>query len=276
MPEACLRIFSDLHFRDPRGFLHNLDEFTPLLGDAERVIINGDAIDTQVPELSRNLAKLQAYLARCGREVTWLTGNHDPDVSAFAELSLRDERVWITHGDVFFDGIAPWSHHAAELRRRLAHEAAGLDPAQLACVETRLRLNRIVCRNLPEPDGHLAPGLVARVRRLIHTVFPPRRVFSMLNTWRITPRVVATLARAQRPRARVVVMGHTHYPGVWRPNGEAGPIVINTGSFTRPFGGLFVELKGEQVRVVRICHDSGGFRPGRTIAEFTLPPSTGH
>jgi predicted phosphodiesterase len=276
MADDRLRIFSDLHFRDPRGELHDLADFAPLLGDAGRVVFNGDSLDTQVPSMARHSGELLDFAARSGRCIDWLTGNHDPDFAENAELSLADGRIWITHGDVFFDAIAPWSHHAAELRRRIAENGSGLPVADLTRIETRLRLHRIVARALPEPPHLFEPGLANRAYRVAHALFPPRRLVSILHTWATTPRTVAALARAQRPQARVVLLGHTHYPGVWRVRGrrdEPTITVINTGSFTRPFGALLVEVRGEHLRVLRIHRTAEGFREGRTIAEFPLEKS---
>lgn len=276
MPAVRLRIFSDLHFRDPRGELHDLAHFAPLLGDAEHVVFNGDSIDTQVPRMAAHAGALRDFARNCGREITWLSGNHDPDFSDLAELALADDRVWVTHGDVFFDDIAPWSHHAPELRRRLAKESTGVSPDELVRVETRLRLNRAVSLALPEPAHLFHPGLFTRFYRVAHALFPPRRLVLMLHTWSVTPRVVATLARAQRPRAQVVLIGHTHYPGVWRVPGRGSApavTVINTGSFTKPLGGLFVDLHGDRIRVTRIRRTGRAFQAGRIVAEFSLEKS---
>lgn len=278
MPAGRLRIFSDLHFRDPRSAMQDLDRLAPLLGDADRIVFNGDSIDTHVPAQARHLGELRAFAGRSGRETTWLSGNHDPDISDQAELLLLDERLWITHGDVFFDTIAPWSHHAAELRRRFAAAVAPLAETERHRVETRLRLHRQIVHALPEPDALWQDGPTGSLRRFAHIVFPPRRPFEMLRAWAGTPRRVAALAHAQRPRARVVVLGHTHYPGVWRVPVERGRpplVVVNTGSFTRPFGGAFVEIEGERLRVRRIRRNAdGAFREGRTLAEIDLRDPT--
>ncbi len=274
MSAERLRIFSDLHFRDPRSVLHELDAFAPLLGDAERIVFNGDSIDTHVPSQARHLGELRAFAGRCGREITWLSGNHDPQISDQAELLLRDGRLWVTHGDVFFDTIAPWSHHAAELRRRFRAAAARLSEPERHRVETRLRLHREIVHALPEPAHLWRHDVWARLRSLAHIIFPPRRILEMIRAWTSTPRRVAALAHAQRPHAQVVVLGHTHLPGVWRVPVERGRpplVVVNTGSFTRPFGGAFVEIVGERLRVRRIRRDAkGGFREGRTLAEIDL------
>jgi predicted phosphodiesterase len=279
MSAGRLRIFSDLHFCDPRSVLQDLECFAPLLGNAERVVFNGDSIDTHVPSQARHLGELRDFAARSGRETTWLSGNHDPDISEHAELLLHDERLWITHGDVFFHAVAPWSHHAAELRRRFAEALHPLPEPERDRVETRLRLHRQIVRALPEPMELWNQSPVARLRRLAQIAFPPRRPFEILRAWTSTPRRVAALALAQRPNAQVVILGHTHYPGVWRVPVERGRpplIVVNTGSFTRPFGGAFVEIEGERLRVRRIRRDEyGAFREGRSLAELSLREAGG-
>lgn len=271
MPESRIRIFSDIHFGDPSSAVHDLDALAPLFAGADRIILNGDTIDTVTPQTGRHLAAVRAFVARDDiPPVTLLTGNHDPDISDRAELSLRDGRVWITHGDVLFDHIAPWSRHADELGHRLDALARDIPPAELARVETRLRLNRRVCQDLPEPPDFFNTHPLAGLSRLARTLFPPHRLVAMLRAWREAPRRAADLARAQRPGARLVVLGHTHHPGVWRPDGPDGVVVVNTGSFSRPFGGALVEIAGDDVRVVRIEHRGYGFATGRTLAAFGL------
>ncbi len=270
MSAPRIRIFSDLHFGDPRGTLPSLEALTPLFGDADELVFNGDTVDTLVTVENRPLQTLRAWIAALGRPVTLLSGNHDPDISDHAELSLRDDRVWITHGDVLFPDIAPWSCHAAEITRRLATLAAEHPSANPAGIETRLRLNRLACAQIHEPSASRNPGSFARACRLAHSLLPPTRVLAMLRAWREAPRLAAELARASRARARVVVLGHTHHPGVWTPPGSPRITIINTGSFTRPFGAAFVELVGERVRVTRIARSGSALRPGRVLADFDL------
>jgi predicted phosphodiesterase len=272
-----LRIFSDLHFRDPHSRLQELSDFAPLLGDADRVVLNGDSIDTEEPKQAGHLGELRDFTAGSGREFVWLSGNHDPHISPHAELSLCDDRVWVTHGDVFVEGLAPWSRHGAELRRRYdqaAREAADEDPSR---IETRLRLHRRIVRGLPEAERAHRPGPLAGMLRLAH-MLPPDRLLAMLRVWCATPRVAAEMARAQRPGAQVVVLGHTHFPGVWtlpgRRRGEQSITVINTGSFAPPFGGCFVEIDKERLRVRRIRRERRGFVAGGQMAELGLRKTT--
>ncbi len=273
MPDPVIRIFSDLHYGDARSRLHDPAALAPLLRGADEVVLNGDTVDTQIPGRPSGWDEVAGFFAKSGARTAYLTGNHDPDLDGPAELELAGGRVWVTHGDVFYEAIAPWSHHAVELRRRLAELRAGVSPAEWARVETRLRLNRVASVALPGLLDVTRRSAMARAARLARTLFPPTRILAMARAWRDTPALVGAVARAERPAARVVVLGHSHYPGVWtvpRMEGKPGLTVVNTGSFARPFGGLFVELTGERVRVVRIVEAGGEFRPGRVVAERDL------
>ncbi len=273
MGVMSVRVFSDLHYRDPSSGVRQLAALKPLFAEADEIVLNGDTLDTRLPAAGETLAELRGFFGRVGPAVRFLSGNHDPDISEEAELLLGDGRVWVTHGDVLFDDIVPWSEHRAEFVRRLGVLEAGLAPEERARVETRLRRHREVCAGFHGEARHVRDHIVARTRRVVATLFPPTRVMAILDSWRGTPRLAAALAREQRAAARVVVLGHTHYPGVWRvpgPAGEPGVTVINTGSYTRPWGACFVELCGERVRVVRIVKVGREFRPGRVVAELGL------
>ncbi|MCU0793291.1 MAG: hypothetical protein MUE42_10700 [Opitutaceae bacterium] len=274
MAAPRIRIFSDLHFGDRRSTLDRLAALDPLLAGADEIVLNGDSLDTVIPGHAPRLAALRDHFAASSRAVHWISGNHDPDISAEAELLLAEGRVWITHGDVLFDGIAPWSHHAPELARLLANVPPPPpgSPAASNALADRLRRHRSACAALMASPAFIAPGTLPRPLRLLRTLFPPRRLLAILRAWRDTPRLAIALARRHHPQARVVVIGHTHRPGVWRPRTETDPWVINTGAFARPLGGAFVELHGERVLVRRIVRRAGAFYPGRTLADFTLPP----
>jgi predicted phosphodiesterase len=270
MSVPVIRIFSDLHYRDSESRLQNLAALAPLLAGADHLVLNGDTFDTRADTARDDADDIRAFFARHPGTVTILTGNHDPDFTDLNELSLLDGRVWITHGDVLFDDIAPWSGLREEMSRRLTALTRDLPAAELALIETRLRLNRIACRNLPEPHAITRRDLSTRLRRLVHTLFPPHRLLAMIKAWRQAPALARRLANTQRPRARLVVLGHTHHPGVWREAG--GVTVVNTGTFCPPFGAQYVELQGDRVRVVRIVQREGAFHPGAVVAEFPLAP----
>ncbi|MBC8041433.1 MAG: metallophosphoesterase family protein [Opitutaceae bacterium] len=271
MSVPVIRIFSDLHYGDSECRIPALDALAPLFVGVDQIVLNGDTLDTQSDTDHTSLTALRTFFSRHPGKVTWLSGNHDPDIEGgLTELSLLDDRVWITHGDVLFDDIAPWSSLRGEMIRSLTALARDLPASERALIETRLRLNRQACLGLVEAHPRHYRGRLTRIRRLIHTVFPPHRILAMLRAWRESPALARRLARAQRPRARLIVLGHTHHAGVWRETN--GITVVNTGTFCTPFDPRFVELRGDQVRVVRIVRRGGEFHPGPVVAEFPLAP----
>ncbi|HEY9250736.1 MAG TPA: metallophosphoesterase, partial [Rariglobus sp.] len=187
MSVPVTRIFSDLHFRDGESRLHDLRAFAPLLAGADRIVLNGDTLDSQADADGSDLAGIRSFFAQHAPPTTFLSGNHDPDISPHGELLLNDGRVWITHGDVLFDDIAPWSSLRAEMAGRLELLFAAVPPEERALLETRLRLHRLACRGLPEHHDRLDRTVFTRASRLAHILFPPHRLLTMLRVWRETP-----------------------------------------------------------------------------------------
>jgi predicted phosphodiesterase len=99
-------------------------------------------------------------------------------------------------------------------------------------------------------------------------VWPPLRVLRVLQAWRAEPVRAAALAQRARPRAKFVLLGHTHRPTVWRT--PAGIVVINTGTFCPPFGGSAVDVTPDRLVVRRVDEHRGEFHPGAVLAEFPL------
>jgi hypothetical protein len=103
------------------------------------------------------------------------------------------------------------------------------------------------------------------LRTLIHQVLPPHRPFMIIRAWIKTPTLAARLCDLFRPNARYILIGHTHYPGVWR---RGQTTVINTGSYVLHFGALAVILDGESVEIRKVKKQKEGFALGKRIARF--------
>ena len=266
------RVLSDLHFDDTTSQVRALPMLRPLLDGADRVIINGDALDSQVIAHGAELiAQVKTFFAAHVRDSLFIAGNHDPDISALNELLLADGQIWLTHGDVFFDYLAPWSPNLPEYRRRIHALRDPLPPGEWDRLETRYRILRQISIGLPpehDPSDRSLWHLCTRLGRIfVH----PRRPLSMLHTWVTSPRVAAQMAAKHHPSARFVIFGHIHHPGVWANHHPR--VIINTGSFTPPRGALVVEFDEKTLRVRRIERRQGAFHPGRTLAEFPLAPT---
>ncbi|WP_158277312.1 metallophosphoesterase [Opitutus sp. ER46] len=272
MAGQITRIFSDIHFGDRASRVSHLRQLQPLLADIDHLVLNGDTLDTRTGPFPDHTAacraEVDAFARTAAAPITFLTGNHDPDLSPHHSLELADGQVFVVHGDVLFDDIVPWGRDARLIRQRIADTlGAGSAPARLA-LEERLRIWRVVAASIPQRHQSERDWLKYAVRFAVDTVWPPLRFFRILEAWRQEPVLAATLLRQQRPRARFLLLGHTHRPAIRQLPG--GLVIINTGSFTAPFGGYAVDLAPGTLRVRRVIPRGTAFHPGPTLAEFPL------
>lgn len=246
-----------------------LRQLRPLFDGADRIVSNGDALDTQNADIDKSgVMEVKTFFADLA-PTTFITGNHDPDISQTHELSLAHGAVWLTHGDVFFDTLMPWSHCIPEIKKRLRNAWAKVPRIKHDHLETRLRVFREVCLGLPRDMDPRAAGPRATLRLLTLLAFPPRYPLSLLHTWTTMSKHAARLATRHRPDARFVIFGHTHLPGVWQKPG--GRVIINTGSFCAPLPCQIVELHATQLRIRPVVLRRGEFRLEPPIKTFALP-----
>jgi len=263
-----LRILSDLHLLDARTAVRALAQLEPLFAGVDTLVLNGDTGEFRHGVAPAQVDGIQAFFRARVPEVILVTGNHDPDISGTHEHLAAGGRVWITHGDVFFDDLTPWARSVGDLRQLVAAERAADPRADFARVDVRLRIARAVARRETCFPDRTTRSWGAHVAWVARTFFPPTQTLAMLRAWRDLPRAAAALARRDRPAAQVVVTGHVHFPRVWRPAG--GPVVINTGSFLPPLGGWLVDVEGGTVRVRRVGRRGPDFVPGREVAAIAL------
>lgn len=261
-----LRILSDLHLFDARTLVRDLAQLEPLFTGVETLVLNGDTCEMRRGVSPESVAAMQAHFRARLPRVVFVTGNHDPGISDTHELMIADNRIWITHGEVFFDDLTPWARRRADLVRCVAEVLAEMPGADYANLEVRIRVAREVARRETDFPDRTTRSWSAHLAWTWHTFFPPRQPLAMLRSWRDLPARAAAMAAAQRASAQVVVTGHVHFPGVWRLQ----PTVINTGSFFSPLGGNLVDVEGAAVRVRKIARRGRDFIAGRTIAEIQL------
>lgn len=268
LPAGMIRILSDLHCYDARTLVRDLRQLHPLLEGVPDLVLNGDSCEMRRDVSSAQVEALRDFFRERVPAVTFITGNHDPDISETHELLMSDGRVWVAHGDIFLDGLTPWSRRAGQLRHLQETQMAGGPAWGELGVESRLRIARAVARAEEDLPDYVTGGWRAHLEWIARTFFPPRQVLAMLRAWRDLPGLAARLAVAQRATAQVVVTGHVHFPGVWRHPG--GPVVINTGSFFQPLGGSLVDIFADRVEVRRIRRTGGDFAPGALLATIPL------
>ena len=267
-------IISDLHLGHRATQIRDPEELVPILKEARSVIFNGDTVEMRTPvdrPVGRHMAAVVARLCHSiGCRATFINGNHDPAVSKIDHLDLMDGRILVTHGDILFLGVAPWSRQALAYRRIHLRALANLGPDALMSFEKRLLAAKRTSIKLqllerPVTEHSKAPKLGV----LVHVFWPPHRPIMILRAWLQTPTLAARLCDLFRPNARYVIVGHTHYPGCWK----RGPVtVINTGSYVLHFGALAVLLDGESIEIRKVIKQKEGFALGKRIARFHETP----
>ena len=129
---SVIRIFSDLHYGDRGSRIQSLASLAPLFDGAASLVLNGDTIDTRPGPLPDAATRLQAetldFFARSAPPTTFLTGNHDPNISDHHRLDLAGGQIFVTHGDIIFDDLVPWSQDAPIVRQRIAEQLGASPP----------------------------------------------------------------------------------------------------------------------------------------------------
>ncbi|MEM7145140.1 MAG: metallophosphoesterase [Verrucomicrobiota bacterium] len=271
--EEPLRILSDLHLGHPGSRVGSAEALRPVLEGAKTVVFNGDTREMRakrfVGDSDRMFGELEGMLEEMGIEGRYLTGNHDHRVSEEHYLDLCGGEVFVTHGHAVFPEVSPWSFtsradHEVCLREyeRLYREYDG------DTLDGRMRVAAAVCELTPKFNRRARRGLMGNLKTIINVTMPPRRTFSVLNTWRRHHVMARDFCRQYRPGARFILMGHTHLPGV-RSYGDL--VVINTGGYISWGGARYVEVAEGELRVVAVKRDGAGrFLPGRVLRRVGL------
>jgi predicted phosphodiesterase len=272
--DARLRIISDLHFAEPGSRVRRIACIAPVFEGAEHLVFNGDTLETRYldldPKTVEHKAELDAFLAARPGRTTLVTGNHDPNLTESHHLDLEGGAIFVTHGDTLFMEMAPWGwekeHFRAEQERRLA----ALPEPHRHTWEARVR----VCKEAIMAIRHLSPrapgGEWKRASGLVQLLRSVKRADWVIRAWRQMPDRAAALAEAFRPQARVVIVGHTHNPGIWERRGRT---VINTGSCVPPLGALAVDVCDGRLELRELFWRKGELRVGAVTRTVAVRPA---
>jgi predicted phosphodiesterase len=266
-----IRILSDLHLGNNASMVRSAEVVLPLFEGTGTVVLNGDTFDHRHRELGKVPTQpveiFEALADRAGTDLIVISGNHDPDSSTVYHLDLMDGRILVTHGDVLYPEIAPWSHFAAQFREMIRKELDELENPGRYSLEHLLATNKSVARQILTQPHFYFPNNEGFFRHLLRYLWPPSRIFRILNSWQRLPISAAKLAEDHRPDARFVIVGHTHYPGTWTRQGRR---IINTGSFLPVLGRRLVDVHQDRLEVRKIRQSSHAFHPGRLVKRYSL------
>jgi predicted phosphodiesterase len=270
-PTEPILILSDLHLGHRASRIKHPEQLAPILHGPGSVIFNGDTSEMRTSEDRLVGRKLAADLARichqAGRKAFFVNGNHDPTVSTTNHLDLANDAILVTHGDILFLEVAPWSHDAGHYRKKHLQILDGLSPDGYADFEKRLLASKRTSIEMQMLEAPLTRGRLSVSRLLIRNCWPPWRPLMIIKAWSEVPELAADLARVFRPEARFVIVGHTHCPGTWQVESR---VIINTGSFVPYFGACVAILESGRLEVRRINFRQGQFVIGKLLRDFAV------
>lgn len=275
MSEPRLRIVSDLHFAEHGSHLNRLSALEPLFDGVDQLIVNGDTLETRFVDVDAHTrerkAEWQEFAATKGDQLLVIAGNHDPDLTDLYHVELAGGAILITHGDIMFPEMAPWGWEAKYFKDEQERLMALEPEAARATLETRLE----VCKRAILNTRDLSPRYPRRSshpwERRLRFLWSLRRVGEILKAWQRTPAAAAEIAAQYRPEAQVVIVGHTHRPGVWRVGKRW---VINTGSLVPFLGAMAADVVGNRIEVRRYSLVDGAFKLGKLVRAFEISLAT--
>jgi UDP-2,3-diacylglucosamine pyrophosphatase LpxH len=265
-------ILSDLHVGHPASPITDPNGLRPLFEGVSTVIFNGDTVELlwlcNRENAQEQLDGLANACLRAGARPVFLNGNHDPVISSASHLDLCDGAVLVTHGDILFHEIAPWSReaklvgpeHSRTLRKLSAEAHSDFEERLVACKRASLALE------LHEPRS--SGRRLARTALVVREAWPPWRVLQILRYWMQVPGQAARLAEEFRPQAQFVILGHSHRAGMWK----RGPrVIINTGSFMPLAAIRAVRLESDHLEFQRVLRRNQEWAPGGPVVALDLP-----
>ncbi|MFM7181637.1 MAG: hypothetical protein ACKO2G_09260 [Verrucomicrobiales bacterium] len=263
-PVPATRIFSDIHLGHPASTVRQVGDLLPLFHGGGRVILNGDTVETcsgSLAEGSLALAgELFTRMRESGPEPIVMPGNHDPDRDGPTLLEFEDGEVVVTHGDICFRYGSPWSPWVPKVKAKLdAAEANAGGFPNARTVEARAALAKAYARAF-HPRPRRFTGFLGKLETISHAAWPPTTPLAIIDIWKNGPERVAMWMEEFTPRAKVLIMGHTHRAGMWFRRGRW---IINTGAFhpfTKPH---FVESEPGRLRLVEVVRSQDAFQSGR-------------
>jgi len=263
--EEPIRIFSDLHLGGPGSHIDDIEQLRPLLKGAKTVIFNGDTYEERIPEVYDHSVKmLEELRALCNEleiRAVFVTGNHDPTISDVHYLDLCDGRFFVTHGDLLFSDITPWSREVDAIRDKISEidDRYGSEPTY----DLDLAISRL-CELRSAIEAHPLPtartNIFAKLIWAALEFWPPRRSLGVLSVWQVSPHLARDVLRRFRPDAECLIMGHTHRRQVALHHPRH---YLNTGAFSSGLGKYMVEVLHDQLWIYKIRKRDGLWHPAK-------------
>ena len=240
-------VISDLHL-GREGMVLAAEELEPLIREAGILIVNGDTAELHVScYRQRAIEELDRFRALClhhGTRLILLAGNHDPTLVQQRYIINREQGIFITHGDVIDEAVAPWSDAARRMRRRHREFIDSTPASQRHSMDTAFNACREAAVAEWDPDGDAGmPSTAGGV------LLRPMTICRILGFWGSQARRINDFAARYVPESRLLLIGHSHRQRIRR---FADRVVVNTGCYGfpgQPRAGIF-DADGFHVRAI--------------------------
>jgi len=235
------------------------------------LVLNGDSSEERLRRVQdvakRQIDELKALCADADVELVMLRGNHDPHGPTLGSLDLCDGQIFITHGDILFRDVSPWSRKVELAHRALEKIEKEYPEDYRDDLEMTLEVSRRVILEMSVHQPKAKHGFKGRLKTMFSQAWPPTRPLKIIKVWMDTPRLTRELRDRYRPEAKVMVVGHTHRAFVSQSDGK---FVINTGAFLPLAKALAIDVEQGQLQVRRIREESGEFVIKETLETVDL------
>ncbi|MGJ8723974.1 MAG: hypothetical protein ACSHYB_05405 [Roseibacillus sp.] len=237
---------SDWHLGHPGSQVNSIARVEHLLEGVGTLVMVGDGREELV-EGWRNAANrlwkdLEEACERRGILFVALTGNHDPNVSGEGWLKLAGGHILVTHGDMIYDTMSPWSRELFAKREEV-HEL--LKKRESDSLDTRWECAREVGRLL-RPSGKAPDGIVDYLKIAL---WPPERLTEVVRVWGGFFKEGERFLHRFAPESKILVCGHFHRRGKFVVGERT---VWNTGSLMKVSKGLALDFDGESLSAQEI------------------------
>ena len=251
---ASTIILSDLHLGRTTRAAVSPESIASLCAPFDRVVLNGDVYEAHHPALKERGTEawlnLQDQLVAADCELIPIAGNHDAKAFDRRDLFLEEGLVWVTHGDVLDERIAPWSLSAKRMAMAWEKAASQMPIHQRVSREGQLEIARLA--GFAEldlgPKDRVPPAGGTSLRKAMRD---PGRLISVLRYWKECPDRALRFAHTTGVKAPIVVLGHSHNAGRWRRENRT---ILNTGAFGfpgRPYA-VVLDDQGVALRAVEL------------------------
>ncbi|MED5323103.1 MAG: hypothetical protein VYA02_07555 [Planctomycetota bacterium] len=257
---ASTIILSDLHLGRTTRAAVSPESIAALCEPFDRVVLNGDVYEAHHPALKERGAEawrtLKDKLMAAGCEFIPIAGNHDAKAFDRRDLFLEEGLVWVTHGDVLDERIAPWSLSSKRMAQAWEKAASQMPIHRRVSREGQLEIARLA--GFAEwdlgPKDRVPPAGGTSLRKAMRD---PGRLISVLRYWKECPDRALRFANTTGVQAPILVLGHSHNAGRWRRENRT---ILNTGAFGFPGSPYAVVLDDRGVALQAVERTDQGYQ----------------